>query len=88
MERFSAIAAVAASSLLLIGCESEEVTRIARNQHTCALWAAGGMSTQEGQSKLGLDPTHRDKPTEGSVDIAVGLDRTESLPGPITLPPT
>ena len=43
MKRFTAIAAIAVGSLLLIGCES----RLDRNTHLCGLNAANQISLEE-----------------------------------------
>ena len=49
MKRFAPIAAVAVGSLLLIGCES----RIDRNRHTCALFEATDIDTEEAGKRIG-----------------------------------
>jgi outer membrane murein-binding lipoprotein Lpp len=53
MKRFAPIGAIAVGSLLLVGCESEEVTRIARNRHTCALMNARDITSEEAQVRIG-----------------------------------
>ena len=53
MKRFAAIAAIAAGSLLLVGCESEDVARVARNRHTCALMNARDITQEEAQERIG-----------------------------------
>ena len=55
MKRFAPIAAIALGSLLLIGCESEDVARIARNRHTCSLLAAHDISWEEANERIGTE---------------------------------
>jgi hypothetical protein len=53
MKRFAPIAAIAAGSLLLVGCESEDVARVARNRHTCALMNARDITGEEAGQRIG-----------------------------------
>ena len=59
MKRLAPIAAIALGSMLLIGCESEDVARIARNRHTCAMLSARVISDEYADELLDLPvPTH------------------------------
>ena len=74
MKRLPSIAAIAVTSLLLVGCESQ----LDWNTHFCGLYAARTISLKELDSKLGITP-NKDKDGDSSLrycraDLGVGPD--------------
>ena len=62
MKRLPSIAAIAVTSLLLVGCESQ----LDCNTHFCGLYAARTISLEELDSKLGITPK-KDKDGDSSL---------------------